>query len=305
MKTHTDRASILQSTRRTEEPILFVINPISGGGRALRTEKIIQKWGRETGRDILIQRSDFPGHATQITSDFIKSGGITAIAVGGDGTVHEVGKALIGTHAKLGIIPVGSGNGLARHLRIPMSTQRALQRIEDPNVQEIDTGWVNDHPFLMLAGWGFDAAIAREFTRSKGRGLSAYAKMVLRSMGSFCAPEVKVKEGVEWLYEGPGFFINVVNSSQFGNEFKIAASADTSDGQLDLAFLPPPPIWKFPLIATRMLLGRPLSQEYQSQRIKDITIHCEGDGLNIDGEWVPMKGPYRVRVNPASIRVLI
>ena len=160
--------------------ILFIINPISGVGKKGDLPALIEKNIDKNLFDYQITMTEYRKHAKQLAYQSAMDGFDIVCAVGGDGSVHEVGTALIGTQTKLAIIPAGSGNGLARHLNIPLNIEKAIQNINEMNVLQMDTVLVNDKPFLNAGGYGFDAIIAKKFNDSTKRGFANYVKLVFK-----------------------------------------------------------------------------------------------------------------------------
>src|SRR6478609_11346300 len=156
---------------------LFVINPISGAKNKKDVPSLVRKY--LAGKlDIEIALTARAGHAHDLALRGIKEGFQRIVAVGGDGTMNEVASALVGTDVKFGIIPMGSGNGLARHLHIPLHTESAVNLLLRPSIKRIDTCQMNGKPFFCTAGLGFDAEISALFNKSKNRGLRSYIKSV-------------------------------------------------------------------------------------------------------------------------------
>ena len=161
--------------------IVFIYNPISGvSGKRMIVSQIESRLDR-TLYSYHIRKTEYAGHATELAREAVSEGADVVCAIGGDGTVNEVGRALIDTNTALAIIPSGSGNGLARHLHIPLDPISAIQLINEGTVRKMDYGVINLHPFFCTCGVGFDAFISEKFAKSKIRGPIAYIENVLRN----------------------------------------------------------------------------------------------------------------------------
>ena len=235
-------------TKSTRKRILFIVNPISGTrGKESILHIINNTIDNETFEpEILFTRKK--GDALQIISEKIAEGFKYFVAVGGDGTVNEVGSAIINTDCVMGIIPLGSGNGLARHLRIPLDAAKAIQVINKLRVESIDYGLVNGLPFFCTCGVGFDAHIGYRFAKEKGRGFFNYVKVALTDFIRYKPKKYKVKIDGTQKMKVKAFLITCANASQYGNNAYIAPNADIQDGLLDIAIMSPITASHLPLV---------------------------------------------------------
>jgi diacylglycerol kinase (ATP) len=176
----------------------------------------------------IIKFTERPNHAKELVNDYLKKGFKEFVAVGGDGTINEIGSQLINKDAVLNIISKGSGNGLARHLGIFDSDEECIARINTGKTVKIDVGLINNIPFLCAAGLGFDAYGALKFSESKGRGLRNYIKVGLTSFFKYQSLDVQFKNA-----SYKTFSLTFGNASQFGNDAFITPDADISDGLMD------------------------------------------------------------------------
>jgi YegS/Rv2252/BmrU family lipid kinase len=216
--------------------IIYLINPISGTKKKAQARELISRKTREEGLDFEILSTRADGNYDFLPTK-VKEEAITDVVVcGGDGTVNGVVKALQKIPVNIGIIPLGSGNGLAFAAKIPKQTTGALAVIFAGKSFETDAFYINDHFSCMLCGIGLDAAVAQEFAKQKRRGLQTYIRVSTRQF--FKAKpfpfEIKLKDG---LLKTEAFFISIANSNQFGNNFTIAPKASLSDGLLDIVIV--------------------------------------------------------------------
>jgi len=285
--------------------IIFVVNPISGTSGKNFVLKLIGEYLDRQIYDYDIVRTDYVGHATELAQAAAERGVDVVCAIGGDGTVNEVASGLVHTQTALAIIPSGSGNGLARHLRIPTDPLSAIKIINGGQMQMMDYGLVNQRPFFCTCGVGFDAFISQKFAESGKRGPVSYVENVLNA-GLKYHPEtyevdiVNNKEGEEVHEVYKAFLISCANASQYGNNAYIAPTASVRDGIMDVTIIEPFTAIEAPLIATQ-LFGGTIGQNsriktFQCQkatirRTKSGVVHYDGEPMQtgeiVEVELVP------------------
>ncbi len=291
-----------------DERIVFVINPISGVRRKGIPEfrKIVEDHLRETGLEAVFYVTEYPGHAAELVVEGLEMGFQRFVAVGGDGTINEIAAVLAGSSAILGIIPAGSGNGLAHHLNIPSRTAQALEVILQNKVLPIDTCTINEHFFTSIAGLGFDARVARQFAKSGKRGFLTYARIAIREYFSYKSHKYKLDiDGRE--LKTKAFFISFANSNQFGYNTRIAPGASLTDGLVDVCVVKKPPFRAFPGILNLMLRRKIDRSKYmETFRAGEVRVkRKKGKSANVDGESVKMGKSVTVSVRPSSLNVII
>jgi len=269
-----------------KEKILFLINPISGSSYKGHLPGIINELTDKKIFDPEIVITKFKGEATEIVRQKLIDNYRYFVAVGGDGTVNEVAKALINSRGILGIIPAGSGNGLARHLHIPLRPQSAMQTINKMKWQSIDYGLINNVPFFCTCGVGFDALIGEKFAQSKGRGFINYIKTTIVEYLRYKSEsyQITIEETQKTIRSA--FLITFANASQYGNNAYIAPNADICDGKLDICILYPFKLYKAPMIGYRLFsktIGKSLL--LQTERATNILLERTSEGvIHFDGE---------------------
>jgi len=283
----------------------FIINPISGGKSKKEAVKTIQ--------DILKQKK--VEHAfgwwndgievSDLVKDAIKKGFDTIVAVGGDGTINNVASEIVNTDLLLGIIPLGSGNGFARHLGIRGRVEEELVLLLKNKSKKIDTGICNGRFFINIAGVGFDAHVSHRFAQSDKRGMLTYAKVSLIEARTY--PEQKfhlILDGKKMVETA--FLISIANGSQWGNEFYIAPDAELNDGQLRCCLLNKPPLMAIPGLIKRFLTGEiAASKYYKDIPFKTLKIIRDSKGpVHLDGEPVWMDEELTFEVNKSSLNVI-
>ena len=254
--------------------ILFIINPISGTSGKNFVVKLVEDYLDKTLYDYDVVKTEYVGHATELAQKATKGGADVVCAIGGDGTVNEVACGLVHTQTALAIIPSGSGNGLARHLRIPTDPLSAIKIINRGRTQCMDYGIVNDRPFFCTCGVGFDAFISQRFAQSGKRGPVSYLENVLNSSLNYHPETYEIdiinnKEGQEVHEVHKAFLISCANASQYGNNAYIAPSASVRDGIMNVTLIEPFTALEAPQIAIQLFNGT----IDQNSRIK--TFQCK------------------------------
>lgn len=216
--------------------VMLIINPISGTGNKAGVEETVEKVMVELGHDLDVRYTGARGDATRLAEEATRKGYYGVLACGGDGTVNETARALCGTDTALGILPAGSGNGLARHLHIPVDISLALKVIAANNIVDSDYGTVNNIPFFCTFGMGFDAAVSHRFARQNRRGLLSYVKSAISEYVQYRPRTYTVSANGKLLTE-KAFLVAVCNASQWGNNAYIAPEADITDGLLDITIV--------------------------------------------------------------------
>lgn len=267
--------------------ILAIINPVSGIGNKDKIPRLIDTVVDHELNDVSIIMSEYAGHAREITQQAVKDGMDVVVAIGGDGTVNEVGSAVCGTKTALAIVPSGSGNGLARHLRISMNASRALQVLNNGEVGQFDYCTVNGRPFFCTCGMGFDAEVSYKFSNEGTRGFITYVKTALTEYIKYKPQEYLIDVDGAKLKE-KAFVIACCNAAQYGNNAYIAPRATMQDGLIDVTVMHPFSLVESPLVGARLFL-RQLNQDhhvsiYRGKRVvierkRDDIIHVDGDPL--------------------------
>jgi diacylglycerol kinase (ATP) len=250
--------------------------------------------------------TEYAGHATELAKAAASQEYEYVVAVGGDGTMNEVARALVGTDTAMGIIPIGSGNGLARHLGIPIHPLKALKRIAEEKVIRIDTCTLNGIPFFCTAGVGFDAHIGYLFSLGKKRGFSTYVQTTLQEFVRY-RPASYQLSFLGKTQEQKAFGVTFANASQYGNNAYIAPQADIQDGKLEVCLIRPFPYHAFLELGTRLF-----SKTLQGSRYVEINqvkeVQLKGDGplrIHLDGESYETGDTLTVTINPLSLNVLV
>jgi diacylglycerol kinase (ATP) len=282
---------------------LFVVNARSGANRALDMPRVIRETCDVEHRVFACDRKEDVDHAIAHAA---ADGHDVIVAVGGDGTVHEVAKRLIGSKLALAIVPTGSGNGFARHHGVPMSHRAAIRALRRANRITIDTGEVNGAPFIGVMGIGFAARIAHQFAELPQRGLRSYVRAALGSFFRYRCNDYEIEiDGATTRHRA--FLVEIANTAHWGNGFRIAPQASTRDGLLDLVVISPISLVDALPFGARLRFGRmDRSRRAMTRKVAELVIRreCEGEG-HLDGEPVVLGAELRVRVRPRSLTLLV
>jgi len=282
------------------------MNPISGGKKKNLFLSLLEHYPNKNKYSIELKKTEYAGHGSVIAREAVQAGITKIVAVGGDGTVNEIAKELIDTNASLGIIPFGSGNGLARHLKIPMDTKKALELLNNAYSINIDAGLINAQLFFCTAGLAFDAHIGKVFAGMKGRGFWSYIKSVIKEYFSYVSEEYEVEINNR-KSRHRAFLITVANAGQYGNNVYIAPLAEINDGLLDLCIVKNFSVYGLPSMAWRVFHRSAHKSQFTTTiRASKISIKRKNNGpFHIDGE--PFEGgkEFKFEIKTAALKVLV
>ena len=285
--------------------VLFLINPISGVGRKKVVEKIVTEEVDSKNIDYDILYTQYRGHANEIACEFANK--VDAIiAIGGDGTVNEVGSGLVYSNTALGIIPTGSGNGLARFLEIPLKIKQAVSVISSLNYKMIDVLKVNDHYSLNVAGIGFDAYISQKFSEVKNRGPLQYMRLITREFATYKSDNYSLSIDNHYVNRN-AFLISFANSSQWGNNVHIAPGAQIDDGYIDVCIVADFPKYEGPALLIS-LLDQSIDKNKYDEIIRAKRIHISHpESLlgHVDGEPLVLGNNVDISILPLSLKVIV
>jgi YegS/Rv2252/BmrU family lipid kinase len=284
--------------------IRFIVNPRSGHLRH-RPDVIarVREWAAPRGAEVLL--TERAGHASELAAAVAGDPGQVAVAVGGDGTMNEVARALVHKPASLGLVPCGSGNALARHLGVPMDCAGALRVLTEGAPRVIDSGLVEGIPFFNSFGLGFEAEIAERFAHTTNRGLTGYMLIGTKLYFSH-RPERCVIHHDGGRLELDAFTLGVFNTGQYGNDALIAPAAEIDDGRLDLVAVPPTNLLKGAGYMWRMFRGSigGVRSIRRAQSARFVIERAAPGWIHADGEPHRLGARLEVSVRPASLRVI-
>ena len=289
-----------------KKSIVFILNPVSGSHGKEDVPGIIDETLDKDIFDCQIRLTEYAGHAAEIARECVAENIDVVVAVGGDGTVNEVARSLAHSDTALGIIPCGSGNGLARHLCIPMDIRKAIGIINRCKIEPLDYGIINDMPFFCTCGMGFDAFISLKFAEAGKRGPITYVENVLKE-GLNYKPETYEVEDETGAKKYKAFLIACANASQYGNNAYIAPKATMTDGLMDVIIMEPFDVFDAPQISLD-LLNKTLNKnsKIKTFRAKRIHIHRSKPGaIHYDGDPIMTGSDIDVHIEEKGIKIVI
>lgn len=272
--------------------VWFVMNPMSGTTTPAQKNKIKQIVSKLPESQLFF--TEYVGHATEIAQRAVREGVSKVVAIGGDGTVNEVGRGLIDSETALGIVPIGSGNGLARHLKIPLKIDKAIQFALSQSAVLMDVCFLNEIPFFCTAGVGFDAEVANEFAKQSSRGLKTYARMALKSFRTYKPETFQIDNEDKTV-----FAITFANATQYGNNAMISPKSKIDDGLIEMVLLKPFPFGAAPIIGVRLFRGTlPNSRYIETKTGELFSLKSDKNFLiHYDGE------PHQLTTNELNVNI--
>lgn len=290
---------------KTKEKIAFIINPKAGKKNNTNIEELVEKNLHTDIWNPGFFYTRYKGHARELVYECVERGYQTIVAVGGDGTVNEVATSIFKTGITLGIVPLGSGNGLARSLGIPLQKENAINLLNLKNTREVDVGAINKHYFFCTCGTGFDARIGHKFAKSKTRGFFSYVKTVLREYNKYRPKNYRIKIDNQKIKQ-KAFLITIANAGQYGNNAYIAPEAEVDDGSFDVCIIKPFPWYISPFLGIR-LFAKNINKSKYIDSYRGHTIEFlkkKKYRFHIDGEPVKYNGKVKIDIIPRGLKVI-
>ncbi len=286
--------------------ILFIINPTSGIGRTRIVEGKLRRKLDKTKFDYEVAYTDHAHHGVTIAKEASEKGVDIVVSVGGDGSANDVAQALAHTNTMMGIIPVGSGNGLAHYLKIPEGINNAIRVLNRTKVRRIDTASMNGKLFVSIAGLGFDALVAEKFQRSKLRGFFSYCKIAAIEFIRYRCFEYTITFNGKEL-KRKSTMISLANSDQYGYNARISPKACIDDGYLDLCIIHKMPLAMSIFVIPRLFLHNAHHSRYvEIYKVKEAKLRCEQPvSSHIDGDADGRIEEAIIKVHPLSLNIIV
>ncbi len=289
----------------------FIVNPKAGKGRSKITEEYLLKFFNKDNYKIEVKYSNYKGHAKFLTEESVVEKADIIVACGGDGTINEVASAIVNSHIILGIVPIGSGNGLASNLNIPNKTNKAIAIIKKNKTSHIDIGRVNDSYFFSNMGIGFDAAVINSYHLGSSRRLLGYLKSTVKTFFKF-----KPLQDITLELAGKSKNINpflffISNSNMLGYNVSLTRKASLQDGLLDIVLIEHTNKLKILWFTFLVLIGQSqIIKGLTYKQVKTLKLHCKNKSykwlVQQDGEpLVVEKNEIEVEVLPSALEVLV
>jgi YegS/Rv2252/BmrU family lipid kinase len=291
---------------KNKQSIFLIINKFAGNAKNRKHKiELAIAWLQLNAGKVEFAYTEFQSHATELATQAVSSCFDIVVAVGGDGTVNEVAQGLIGTSAAMGILPMGSGNGLARELGISMDILNSVRTLVNGNRQQIDVCRINSQRFLCTSGIGFDAQVADKMAKATSRGFLRYIQLTIQESIAFKPFKIKMKVDDIWI-EKPVFLVTFANASQFGNNARIAPNASMTDGLIDVVVVKPfNKIW-LPVFGiglfTRLIPKLPFVDCYRAKRIE--MEFADTGFYHFDGEPGKLTVPANITIDAEKLSVI-
>jgi diacylglycerol kinase (ATP) len=284
--------------------IVFIVNPKAGTNIQRRIRESVEKNLNHRKFEYGIWHTEHSGHAAELARKAIAEGYEIVVAVGGDGSINEVASALMHTGAVLGVVPAGSGNGLAMHLGYGRVLDKAIQKINSAAIQPMDAGLLNGRPFFNLAGVGYDGRVSNMMKDSTRRGFFPYFLKSIEAGLTHHSCECTVEMDGH-TFQGKTFAITVANGPMWGYNFQVAPDARIDDGLLEVVILKDAPIWQYfaavPYTLKGKLYDAQFVEHFTAQKVKITAagthfVHVDGEGYQATGELVFEMKPHALKV---------
>lgn len=286
--------------------IAFIVNPKAGTRAQKHIRSSVEKYLDHKKFEYGIWLTKQEGHAADLARKAHAEGYEIVVAVGGDGSINEVASALIGSETILGIVPAGSGNGLAMHLGYGRNMDEAIRKLNTAEPQTIDCGLMNGNPFVNIAGVGFDGLVSNMMRGSHRRGFVPYFLKSIEAGLNYTSRDCRIELDGKTL-ERRCFAVSVANGSMYGYNFQIAPDARLDDGLLEVVVLNDAPRWQY-FAAIPALLN---SKIYESEFVEHFTaqtvkISAKGDNfVHLDGEGMVLNGDITLCIQPKALNILV
>ena len=285
------------------EKICFIINPKAGYQKYKHVVKLIEEKLDLSKFEYKIEFSQKKNHISEITKRELKNNINFFVAVGGDGTVNEVCRELVNTNKKIGVIPIGSGNGLAYEMGLTKNIEDCITKINKNCFKEIDSISVNDKFSFNVAGIGYDAFVAKYFAKENKRGVFKYIYLSLYLFNKYKTEKYTIKFNDKKININP-FTIAICNSRQYGNNFYICPEAKIDDGKINLCLIKECSFFNLINLSWKFYFGKiNKSKLYKTYQTNKITINGSKDILmHLDGESVSLNKEVEIKIHQKSIK---
>ncbi len=285
--------------------LVVIYNPFSGRKKVKDLPKLIERHIDHLKYQVSVWPTEKADDVILLTEKAIREKVDIVLGAGGDGTINQIASRLVNTGIALGIIPLGSGNGFARHFKIPLDTTKAISNIPNYIVKDIDTVWFNRHCMINIGGIGFDAHISSAFANKKKRGLQGYVKTIAKEL-NYKSKHYQVYQVGNKVWEGNAFMIGFANATQWGNNVVLHPGAKPDDGLFNVVVLKKFNPIDFIFILKSLMQGQ-LHTNKNSVVFSgsDFLIRREEDGpIHVDGEPIWLGKEINVNIEPLSLKIL-
>ena len=282
----------------------LIINPLSGKRKAPQIIAMAKAMAEELGIALEVRTIEGHGHGTTLAKEALERGQDRVIFAGGDGTLNAVAAGLIGSTMPLGIVPMGSGNGYARSLKLPLKPDAALRIAFTASATPMDVCYLNDKPFIGTAGIGFDARVSWEFDKSKSRGLWGYMRIILKQILSAKPMPISVEANGTTVQENVLMLV-FANTREFGNGAIISPGSAPDDGMAELQVVQKPGLLGLVRAFYDIYTGGAQRSPHIHSIVTDRALVRQPDVIaHMDGEPVKVGNEVRFRLEPKQLWVV-
>jgi|LSQX01.2.fsa_nt_gb YegS/Rv2252/BmrU family lipid kinase len=287
--------------------IWYIVNPKSGTGKQQKAIDAIKSYADHQNQNEIFV-TQYKSHASELAQKALIENVDIIVSVGGDGTLNEISRVIVNNNIALGIIPIGSGNGLAHHLKVPFNLKKAIELINRAKIEKIDTFTINNKRAVSIAGLGYDAFVAYKYDKSVKRGFLPYFSLAVQNFFKFKTEKYILTTKKERL-ETSAFLITIANSSQWGYNTKIAPKAQVNDGMLNISILKKPNILRAILLAPKLFLGKidktKIMTSIECTQLDIERADKEKFYLHIDGEKEEQIDKIEIKCDIASLNIVV
>jgi YegS/Rv2252/BmrU family lipid kinase len=283
----------------------IIINPFSGKRHAPAVRRLAERMAGNLGVTLSVKTIEGPGHGSELAREAVRDGADRVLCAGGDGSLNAVAAGLLGTNVPLGIVPMGSGNGYARSLRLPQRPEKALRLALTGAPRPMDVGYLNCRHFLGTAGIGFDARVAERFDRIKGRGMLGYLRIILQEIARVRTFHARITTGSQST-AADLLMLVFCNTPEFGNGARISPLSRPDDGTAELLLVSKPPLCALPLAFLDLYINRmDRSRFIRSIPATEALVAQDGTLAHVDGEPVTIGHNVRFHLEPGRLMVVV
>jgi diacylglycerol kinase (ATP) len=285
--------------------VIVIYNPFSGRKKTRNLPETVHELIDKTLFDVQVWPTEKADDVVLLTEKAIREKADIVLGAGGDGTINQIASRLVNTGVVLGIIPLGSGNGFARHFKIPLETESAISSLGQLKVCKVDTVWVNRHCMVNVGGIGFDAHISSLFAHVKKRGLAGYFRTIVKNL-NYKSQHYKLYDKENLVWEGKAFMLSMANATQWGNNVMLHAGALPDDGEINVVV-----ITKFGMIDFFKIMASLLAGTLHTNKKSitfsgtDFVVKREHEGpVHVDGEPLWLGKEININIEPLSLSIL-
>lgn len=305
-RSHSSIHDEFPATLPRPKRIVFIVNPKAGTNLQKHIRESVEAYLDHDKFEYDFRFTERAEHAKELAQEAVAEGCEIVVAVGGDGSINEVASALIGTEAVMGIIPAGSGNGLAMHLGYGRDIDEAMRKLNTAEERLIDIGLMNGQPFINLAGVGFDGLVSNLMKESSWRGFLPYFLKSVKAGLQYTPRECRIEIEDKVLTE-KCFIISIANGPMWGYNFQIAPDARVDDGFFEVVIMKDVPRWQYFALVPSSLNGKIYDADFVEHfTTRHVKISAQGKNyVHLDDEGLTHEGVLEFEIKPKALKILV